>query len=231
MANMHAVVENRIVIGFEAYRSLAARIPFFWPLLPLLYLWPIPIIGNRIYRAVADSRVCSLRPLPTRTVSDLEIPCQPGSFLVRATGSSLIVSSIIFGVANIGFAWPLASYPTFAGITGPEIDLPQIAVVSSTGEIVPMNERSLNLKLGKERYWGLMGQILSAENVVKRRIRIKALWQLWGENEPWVKQADSIRCHRLTLLTIPERQRENPVQKNLLFEEKIKDFQVIAANQ
>jgi predicted DCC family thiol-disulfide oxidoreductase YuxK len=69
LRDMHVVVGKKSWTGFSAYRVLAVRIPILWPILPFLYLWPIPPLARRIYRHVADSRSCSIShasPLKTR---------------------------------------------------------------------------------------------------------------------------------------------------------------------
>jgi predicted DCC family thiol-disulfide oxidoreductase YuxK len=60
MVDMHAIVQRKRYIGFSAYRTLAARIPILWPVLPVLYIWPVSPIARRIYRCVADSRAWSV---------------------------------------------------------------------------------------------------------------------------------------------------------------------------
>jgi glycosyltransferase involved in cell wall biosynthesis len=61
LKNMHAIVDRQQFKGFDAYRVLAFRIPFFWILLPFLYLWPFTWVGRRIYRHVADTRTCEIK--------------------------------------------------------------------------------------------------------------------------------------------------------------------------
>ena len=64
LENMHAICGKRLWIGYDAYRQAAWRLPLFWPLLPILYLWPVTRIGRRTYRRVADSRTCSIKERP-----------------------------------------------------------------------------------------------------------------------------------------------------------------------
>src|SRR5687768_4880954 len=61
MHDMHSVVGREVWTGFQSYRAWISRIPPLWPILPLLYLWPITTLGKRIYRHVADSRSCSVK--------------------------------------------------------------------------------------------------------------------------------------------------------------------------
>jgi len=42
--------------GFDAFRALSWHLPALWPLAPLLHVPGVPLIGRRIYAAVAESR-------------------------------------------------------------------------------------------------------------------------------------------------------------------------------
>ncbi len=56
LKDMHAMVGRKTWKGYQAYRVIATRVPILWPVLPFLYVWPVTLIGSRIYRHVADSR-------------------------------------------------------------------------------------------------------------------------------------------------------------------------------
>ena len=60
--DMHAVMDKKIWQGYGAYRKIARHLPLLWMLWPFLWIWPIPWLGRRIYRHVADSRSCELPP-------------------------------------------------------------------------------------------------------------------------------------------------------------------------
>ena len=60
LTDMHAACGEATGRGFLAYRMLAWRVPVLWPVLPLLYIWPVPSVGNWVYRRVADNRTCLL---------------------------------------------------------------------------------------------------------------------------------------------------------------------------
>ena len=47
-----AVTGAKTYKGYDAYRAMAFRLPVLWPVLPLLFLWPVPQVGRRIYRSV-----------------------------------------------------------------------------------------------------------------------------------------------------------------------------------
>jgi predicted DCC family thiol-disulfide oxidoreductase YuxK len=55
--DMHVITGGGAIYrGFDAYRSLAWTLPLCWPLLPILYLPPVPWVGRKIYRYVATHR-------------------------------------------------------------------------------------------------------------------------------------------------------------------------------
>ena len=51
-----ALASGRVHAGFDAYRALAWRLPLGWPLLPTLYLPPVPWVGRRLYGRIAATR-------------------------------------------------------------------------------------------------------------------------------------------------------------------------------
>lgn len=72
--------------------------------------------------------------------------------------------------------------------------------------------------MSPERFSGLLRSILSTSDDAQRRIRIEALWRLWMHNDVSLQQAHAVQFYDVTLVTIPERRNENPVQRALLFE-------------
>jgi predicted DCC family thiol-disulfide oxidoreductase YuxK len=57
--DIHVVAGERVWRGFEGYRAICWRLPWYWPVLWVLYVAPVPALGRRAYRRVADSRLCS----------------------------------------------------------------------------------------------------------------------------------------------------------------------------
>ena len=46
--------------GYDSYMQLTRRMLLLYPLYLLMHLKPVRILGERIYRKVADSRACSI---------------------------------------------------------------------------------------------------------------------------------------------------------------------------
>jgi predicted DCC family thiol-disulfide oxidoreductase YuxK len=218
LRDMHVVVETKSWAGFAAYRALATRLPLLWPAVPVLYLWPIPLLASRIYRRVADSRVCNFPREPLKTELGGEARFAMNVATVTTVGAFLLLGNFLVGIGGIGNAWPLAAYPTFAGLAGPETESVEITVQRSTGEIIPVTHQALGPGLTPERFWGLMSVVLSPADAQERRARLKAFWQLWARHDPRLQQAASVQLYRVTLSTIPGRQRENPLHRELLLE-------------
>ncbi len=215
--DMQAVVQSRNWGGFSAYRRLAARIPVLWPLLPFLYLWPITTIGNRTYRHVADSRGCDIVAKPSLHTEGSGAPT-PRLHVLIAVGVLLLGVNAVFGVGHVVDGWPFACFPTFAGILGPERQSIMIFTVSSSGEMIPVEEYSLSAKFSTGRFKALIADILRSKDLEQRQNQLKALWQLWAEHDATLQRVNSIRFYRVTLLNSPERQSENPVNQELLFQ-------------
>jgi len=62
LTDMHIVEENRFWKGYEAYQRISLHLALLWILVPFLYCPPIRLIGERVYRRVADSRRCRIEP-------------------------------------------------------------------------------------------------------------------------------------------------------------------------
>jgi len=57
LRSMHAVSSTgRITAGFDAVRSVSARLPLFWPLAALASLPGVASVGRRVYNRLAVSR-------------------------------------------------------------------------------------------------------------------------------------------------------------------------------
>jgi len=218
LADMHVVVRQNVWRGWASYRALAFRIPVLWPAVPFLYMWPVPVIANRVYRHVADSRTCSIAHLLLPRAEATRYKPQVSSRAVTAVGVFLLSANILAGIGDVGASWPIARYPTFAGISGPEIKLLEMIVQRAGGETIRLNGQPLNQNVDTTRFLGLMGQVISAETEAQRRVRSKALWRLWVRNDPTLEHAHSVRFYKVTISAIPERWKKNPLHRELLFE-------------
>ena len=68
LTEMHGIdARGRLFAGFDTYRALARLLPLGWIVLPFLYVPPVPSVGRRVYRAVADRRHTTSCALPVRS--------------------------------------------------------------------------------------------------------------------------------------------------------------------
>lgn len=219
LADMHAVLKANSWKGFYAYRVLAARIPIFWPILPLLYVWPVPQIGKRIYRRVADSRTCSL---PQAEIHDTSKPkYQPRTYsqAVMLVGVSLLIGNVLFGFAKISNAWPFACYPKFSSLSGPQTTILEVVPLSTTGTPVPFEQKNLKGEFALHKFAGLTRKILNrTEEPVKQQQQLNALWQVITRSYSSLQQVKSVQYYQTKVWNEPERQLENPVERSLIFE-------------
>jgi predicted DCC family thiol-disulfide oxidoreductase YuxK len=251
LADMHVVVQRKAWIGFSAYRVLAARIILLWPILPLLYVWPIPRIGRRIYRRVADSRTCSISTPPPEGAGLGPVRTHRANQRLRSravmlVGIFLLSINSLCGMVGVYRAWPFALYPPFAILAEAQRESLEIVPLDSSGKTIPFDQQALKQKFSSDRFEGLTSSILgtgkqalrqqfasdwveglissilgSVDSPAQTRIRLNAFWQVAVQNDPKLQQADSVRFYKVTRWTAPERQKENPVNQELIFELKL----------
>ena len=69
-----------------------------------------------------------------------------------------------------------------------------------------------------ERWGELVYGMLQLKNAPMGEEKLRSLWQLWARQDERLRQARSIRFYRTTLLTIPERLKDKPIRRELLYE-------------
>jgi len=225
LVDMHAVLQRKSWKGFQAYRVLAARIPIFWPILPLLYVWPIPVVGNLIYRRVADSRTCSLpqAEIPETQKRNYQRPNYSQSLVVIAV--ILLVGNILLGLTERRTAWPLACYPTFSEMLGPQIETIQIVPLSATGVPIELDLIDFKKKMGPVKFKSLVNVAFRSDkkkkDVIPKEQRVSSLWALISRNYPNLPPAKTVQFFKTTLWNDPAKLSENPVERSLIYELKL----------
>lgn len=75
LTNMHVISpDGKVTVGYDGYRSVSRVMPLFWPLIPLLYIPPVPQIGRRVYAWVARSRFSAGCVVPTNSLGSVTAP-------------------------------------------------------------------------------------------------------------------------------------------------------------
>jgi predicted DCC family thiol-disulfide oxidoreductase YuxK len=214
--NMHAITDGRHFVGFAAYRSMAIRIPVLLPLVPVLFLPPVESVADRFYSHVAQARTCSLpegKLPPAFGESRNSSAWNP----VLVVGLLLLSASVYTGIRGITSGWPFACYPTFAGIAGDEIPSMEVVALAANGEPI-LESSALKQKFMDQRLYSLLVTQLGRQRQSGTDEPLRALWQLYVETDPRLRNASVVRFYRVTLCNIPERQNLNPVRRELLRE-------------
>ena len=86
-----AVFPGGTAWGYDAYRRLAARIPLFWPVLPLLFLPPVAALGRAVYGRVEASRP-DINPEP---LASRPPPARIGTWVVGASVVLVVLASLV----------------------------------------------------------------------------------------------------------------------------------------
>lgn len=214
--DMHAISGKSKWKGYDAYRKLTLRIPWFWPVWPLLWVRPVPDIGKIIYRKVADSRMCSIR----KAVPPKEDPAEGprGLRTVQIVGAVLIGMNVLFGLAHQIKAWPFACYPTFSGIT----ELPEIQVITFIGVADNVEElidiSAFKQKMPSQKYMGLIENILKDKKNERKKSRLRQLLRSMKQSGVDLDKYSKVRFYKTTRSTIPEQYSDAPITTELMFE-------------
>ncbi|MBD1867613.1 hypothetical protein H6F95_09960 [Cyanobacteria bacterium FACHB-471] len=223
LADIHTVVNQITWKGFAAYRMLSFRVPIFWPILPLLYIPPVLAVCDRIYCTLAGSRTCDLCQT-TSNLDDFRANQAWRSRTLVMLSTFLIFVNVPFGIAGIKSAWPFACYPTFEVILGAQRQTLEIVPLGASGEIINLNQ-TLKQEIPFNSYRGMVRHILtdSEESLVVRKDmgqedRLKALWQVATRNSDQSNEIVTVQFYRVTLWSPPEKWKENPASRELLFE-------------
>jgi predicted DCC family thiol-disulfide oxidoreductase YuxK len=158
LADIHVLAPTGTYRGFAAYRRISWRVPFLWPILPFLYLPPLTSIGNRVYRRVADHRLCHVGEAP-RVVREEPPPSARRRWTTAPTlvGAVVLAAMFVAIAAKDTDAWPVALYPTFAGLHQPRSNR-LVVVRRGPGAQPPVELESCFRWMPSDRYAGLVRQ-------------------------------------------------------------------------
>jgi predicted DCC family thiol-disulfide oxidoreductase YuxK len=216
--DLYAFEDGKVYAGFEAYRVLAARIPVLWPLLPLLYVRPVPAVARRVYRRVADHRVCEIDAGPPSKADAFGAAYYASRVrAVAFVGALLLYGYCLSAVVKFN-SWPMSMYPTFEDLDPPEVAVITMRVELPSGEVREISPRKESSQMAPERQAALLFKVLSVEDAEQRRARLNAFWKLWARDNPELRQAVSVRFYKDVLSSLPESRNRPPVSRELLAE-------------
>lgn len=237
--DMHFISGGSEWAGFEAYRALAWRIPLFWPVVPLLYVPPIPATAQRIYRKVADGRVrceasCSITQ--ARNPRSGRAPLRRFALVPTAVVAVILIAGNVHaGAKRIPLQWPFACFPAFSKIVGPEKRSMRLSVVGTDGAVTPMTESAVVERFGSARFYMMIRKSIKNKRQRVNRKRLVGILKLWSDIDPdlraAMKNAQAIRFEQVTVNVVPERAHENPVRAEFLYELKLVDGRLPATGK
>lgn len=220
VTDMHTVVGKNYWRGFSAYRVLSRRIPILWLILPLMYLSPVTKIANRLYRQVADSpngsaiKTSFKQPTAVRFKFNRQINLQ----MITAVGIMLLFFSIFYGIKMETKAWPFSCYPTFSWIQGPRTQTLEVVPFNSSAEVMPFSKEKARKYISTARFDSLIRKLINQNDQSPQNSRLQAFWQLVVRNDPSLQAATSVKFYRAQVWLSPERQSENPIARELLYQ-------------
>lgn len=216
MQDMHAAWEDQqgewqVAKGYAAYQAIAWRVPLLWPILPLLYLPPIPTIGRAVYRRVADSRACRVPTAPSGGQPPIATkPAWTWKPMVALAGT-LLLGQCVLGAGRLHMSWPIACYPLFDQIEDRDVVWPEFKLITTSGQEIPLDDDPLRARMGNARYvapmkslvasplneeeaistlqelveiWRAAGSLPADESSVARLVVTRATYQLTGPERP-----------------------------------------------
>ena len=210
-----AVSGERVVRGWAAYRSAAARIPPLWLAWPFLFLWPMSAAVGAAYERIGHRHSPPAGPAPARSTTRF-LPWQ------AALGGLLIAGTLATGTRLLDLSWPVALYPTFAAIPGSTTLRLVISVEDGEGVERAVDLRTLNKRTDEAfqpmRLAALVDKILKTPDPELKAQRLNALWGSLSPMDPSLQHVRIVRFFRDTVTTVPERRDENPLSRQLLLE-------------
>ncbi|MCA9244926.1 MAG: hypothetical protein KDA32_13290, partial [Phycisphaerales bacterium] len=243
LRDMYAVAGERQWAGFDAYRAMVARMPLMWPIWPLLWLWPIPTIGRRIYRRVADTRSCSVgTPWVEQGMSPGRVgqaSCLPNSAATdgrqdacptqandgdlgrgqaaMVVGAALIAGMIGYGVPAVVRGWPFACYPTFGYLyEEPVWDEIAVEAIDADGGRRRLPAEVFLSELRPARRVWLVKAIVRTTDPALRAKRLEAMLNFGGGPESIMPRPAALEFFEEQVSTIPEDRDQPPLSRKLL---------------
>jgi predicted DCC family thiol-disulfide oxidoreductase YuxK len=218
LIDMHAVRGATHWIGFAAYRAIAWRVPLLWLVLPWLYLQPIAKIGQRVYRRVADSRVCRLPRAAIQPVTARSQRLPLSIYATIAVGGFLVAGNMFFGAMQVEAGWPLACYPRFNGLRGPTIDSLQVVALTPTGQRIPLSNEIIQSDFAPEQFVAVVKRLLRTDDQAVLEQRFRALWSVWADEEPALRQASKVQFYKVNIALNPDQPQAAPLHSDLLMD-------------
>lgn len=221
-SNIDVVVDQKHWYGFRGYRVLCHRIPILWPLIPLMYLGPVAKIGSRLNLSVANSPTDNTIASPgSNQHRDFKLSRRIQSQAVIAVGILFLFCSIYYGAKFKTAAWPFSCYPTFSWIARPQVELLEVVPLDASGQTIPFSKAIIKDHLSSPRFDSLIRKLIRIKRPAERNTRLQAFWQLLTRHDSRLEQAALVQFYKTKFWVSPERQQENPVNRELFYQLKL----------
>lgn len=236
--DLYAVSGERAAGGYEAYRSIASRLPLLWPLLPLMWFPPLAEVGRSVYRRIADRRTCpTTTPVPGERADKPPSPrwLHPVGILLVSlqTGTSgLLFAHMLTRLylprghvtrralevfARQRPVWPFDQYPTFVYRASEEPEIWEARLVLLDGREVKLSPKAYNAAIGSPARCSTVTNGVRRERDPGRHLSrsLDLVRLLWRHEVPQVRRnAIEVRVYHATHSTNPARR--TPLKEQLI---------------
>ncbi|MEK6651136.1 MAG: HTTM domain-containing protein [Bacteroidota bacterium] len=136
----------------------------------------------------------------------------------RIMGRALIALAVVAGALLID-TWPVAVYPTFAGVAEPRawtLTFEAVAESGSMAVVRPWRSTALRSRYGNSRVAGLVSQVVWAQDPDRRSGKALAFALVASSEEPLLRSATEVRVYRDLVEVDPARWGAPPVRRELV---------------
>ena len=221
--DLRTVVGRQSYSGFFAFRALSKRIPILWLALPLMYLLPMKV-SNNFYQNVADSHTKSAinRSSKYTTAINSKSSKKANLRIITIVGILFLFLSIYYNIKLEPRAWPFSSYPTFSKMQRPHQPFIEVVPINSSGEAIPFSTEIIKRYLSAPRFNSIVSKLIRSKySEEERKTRLTAFWQVLVRSDSNLDEATLVRFYKARYWLSPEKQKDNPISKELYYELKL----------
>lgn len=161
---LHVHRADHATTGTDAVRQLVRRSPLLWPLMPVIWLLPRRQVDAWLTGSDGPTHRAPDEPATAHTSATTPTqPARPGTIAVTTVGVALLAGTVGMGLLGVTAAWPVASYPTFAGIHADTIDRVSLEVEGADGRTRLFTSEELRTLVSWQKYDGLARPLLRGE--------------------------------------------------------------------
>ena len=134
----------------------------------------------------------------------------------------LVAGAVSTGTLLLAIAWPFVLYPSFASLAPTTRIETSVRAVDAAGVDREVDVHRLSDGLPQrfeyERLNGLVDEVMATPDPALRELRLRAVWAVLAPGDPTLRDARVVRFYRDMVTTIPERRRDNPLEREVVFE-------------